>query len=240
MKIKSTLATSLLLGALSLTTLPLQATNPPGGGTCPGGGGCDDSSPSQSGNSTTTTDGFKWTFNVGLAHYPDANSFLANARVGAGEGATQGTVPRSLDSILSFYSGGGLQKRHQLKLELNSSEISAFLADPANITYNHATDAKVIELNGFINQVLTDTALTHIEKLANGDGFNLRIWSKDSFVLGNKVNGLYPVPSNDPISEITFKNPDHPADNNCIDLTTKERFGSTYLAHHYETFQRSV
>ena len=212
----------LILPLLAMAVSSVRAVNPPIYPICPGVGGCNPKDGDEKGNHPS----WNWSINIGLVKYNPSGNFLDYGRVGAVEGSLSGALPRSLDAIMSFYNGGGVANRQQTTLDLSASMITAALADPASLTYHHEPNAEVIKLNGFVNQTLTDTALTHINKLSGDDGFRVRIWSRPSITLGSKSGGLYPVPAETPINDVTFKNPDHPSDNHKLLKTSVENFGS--------------
>lgn len=217
---------AIITAAFSLLTVPLFATNPPPGGSCSGEKKCESSDSSSTGSQSSSTKSLDWYLNTGLVKFGPRNNFLASSREGALEGSRHGAQPRTLDAIISTNYPSTPQYRLQMRLEFAVDKITAALADPAILGYNHDAGGEVIELNGFVNQVLTDDALTHVDKLASGDGFRIRVWHRSGFAL-NKTGNLYDIPTTTPLTDITFKNPDHPTDNGRLDITTVENKGAS-------------
>ena len=196
------------------------------------------------GGDTAATASFDWRMDVGLTRYTASNNYLDYARTGVAEGTRHGALPRNLNTVFNYFNGGGVSNRQQLRLELSSAVINADLRDPASLTCNLHSSAEVIEINGFINQVLTDDALTHVDKLT--DGFVIRMWSRSLITLGSKVNGLYPVPAlaTDTTyqAKITFEKPSSGTDSELL-ITKVEKFGSsshTYTRHYKEVISATT
>lgn len=177
---------------------------------------------------------FYFQYNAGWSRYSASNNYLDYARTGVSEGIRHGGDHlRRLDDIVDYYNRAGDKNRQQVRLELSGATISSDLRDPANLTINPNSSAEVMELNGFVNQVLTDDALTHIEKLT--DGFRLRSWNLSTFTLGIKTAGLYPIPTEDPISEVTFDKLVGTTGDHDLLVTTVDNSGSVSrsLTQHY-------
>ena len=187
--------TKAIIAALSsVLTLPLAATNPPlTGGSC-SPNECPSCEPCEVGESSYSGGSLDWRVNLGLVKFGPRNSFVDSAREGALEGSVHRAMPRSLDAIIAHNFSTKPQHRSQMSLEFSVDKITSALADPTVLRYNHDAGGEVIELNGFVNQVLTDEALTSIEKLATADGWRLRVWHRSGFAL-NKTGNLYDIPA---------------------------------------------
>lgn len=190
----------------------------------------------KTGDSETETKSFYWSLNAGLARYTASNNYLDYARTGVSEGVRHGGDHlRSLSEVFNYYNGGGEINRQQIRLELSGATISSDLRNPANLTYNPNSSAEIIELSGFVNQVLTVDALTHVDNTT--DGFRIRIWNRESFTLGAKNgSGLYPVPTETPISDITFDKPSGTTGDHDLLVATVDNSGaiSETITQHYQ------
>jgi len=84
----------------------------------------------------------------------------------------------------------------------------------------------VIEKDGFINQILTDDALTQVDKLT--DGFKIRVWNRERITLGAKVDGLYPEPpaTDVPLTEVIFSKPAGATDDHELVITVSQTYGA--------------
>ena len=168
----ATLALGFTLFATSANQL--HATNPPGGGSihCPSGG-C--SSSGKAGQSSLSTKSVYWYANVGLTNHFKGNSFVGYFKAGAVAGTISNQGIRSYRSMLSTLYGNNNLGRTQVQLEIDVDKIEDSFYDPSTIMLHNDGEFVRIDDQGFINQVLTDDAFTHIDKLP--DGFRIRVWS---------------------------------------------------------------
>ncbi len=230
MKNKPALIFAIIVAVLSLAAQPLLAiVNPPFG---TGGSGNDNKKcqGESKGGEEESYHSFDWSLDLGKVRFSTPKSYMTYARLGVAEGSRRGALPRSLDQVVKFYQGGGYMNRKMLKLDLSSPEINASLRNPESFTYDQSTSAEIIELDGFVNQIRTDDAITHVDKFPGG--FTIRMWNLEDFHLQAKENNLYPVPdiASDTtfLAKITFRKPTPESGGNELLITSVQRFGETF------------
>ncbi len=230
MKNKPALIFAIIVAVLSLAAQPLLAiVNPPFG---TGGSGNDNKKcqGESKGGEEESYHSFDWSLDLGKVRFSTPKSYMTYARLGVAEGSRRGALPRSLDQVVKFYQGGGYMNRKMLKLDLSSPEINASLRNPESFTYDQSTSAEIIELDGFVNQIRTDDAITHVDKFPGG--FTIRMWNLEDFHLQAKENNLYPVPdiASDTtfLAKITFRKPTPESGDNELLITSVQRFGETF------------
>ena len=187
-----------------------------------------------SGNSKQNSRSFDWFLDVGYSKFINSNNYRNYSRVGVSEGVVSGFLPRTLDSLLG--SGGNTLNRKSLRLRLSSPIIDASLKDPSSMTIKANSNAKIIEVDGYIKQVLTDDAFTHVDKFTNG--FKIRLWNRREITLGKKNNRTYPVESISelPFVEITYSNPSSATDDSELLITSVKRYSASpqIITNHYK------
>jgi RHS repeat-associated protein len=219
------LATGLMLtlaqwGSAATVVNPEPAKVPGGGRTT-----CE-RSPGDSGSASSS---IHWHANLGQSRWNRGTDNLGLFRVPAVEGSKgsmAGKVPRSFSAVSDQQYGGTLMgNRHQFEVFLSSANITAALATPAILEWYEGSDAQLIKSGAVLRQVLTDDCLTDIQPLAGGEGWRLRVWSREMITLSGSP--VYDLPTENPMADITFSNPDHPADDGRLVIKTVQEFGAS-------------
>ena len=208
----------------------------------------DGDSASESNTPTTVDSSFYFNIPVGVGHTRRPGSLLTSSRLGAVEGMIYQRI-RGFDAVFRDSYGQNIINRLPIYMEFEVEQIDQRLYHPSLFRiYSTAAHERIkntdVANEHFIQQVVSDTTFTHVNILEpnaasgsfnQGTGFRVRSWKLHDFTLGTKVNGLYPIPTEDalgetsllPYSEVIFKKPASATENNELLTIYRQRFGAT-------------
>ncbi|SHK31936.1 hypothetical protein SAMN02745181_3600, partial [Rubritalea squalenifaciens DSM 18772] len=212
------------LGATQVNPPYTDPSGPKCGPCCEGGENVP-TNPSGSG-----TNSLHWNVGIGVSRQDkdvDIQVLSRQPAVEGHSGGTKRTFEQTFDSLFHDDAIGRISH----KLELDVADLSGDVFDPAVLKIASSGHDERIELNGFINQVLTDNAFTHVDK--NTDGFRVRVWNRmDISLVKPSGETLYTVPTEDPLQDITFtKLADYQ-----LQIVTKEDFGASGVSTKTQKF----
>lgn len=218
------MALGITLFTVSSLQLGAQVVNNPGPPPLPGGckecceGGENDSTGSTQGGEPSS---LHWNLRVGVARQDKGTDFQTMSRVPAVDGQP-GSGQYNFDKIFGDLYHDDAVGRVPVFLELEVADFSGDVFNPSSLRIQNDGHYEAIRKNGFINQIVTDNAFTHIDK--NTDGFRVRVWNKKDISL-SKPSGeaLYTVPTQDTLQDITFSKL---ADRQ-LQIVTKEDLGAS-------------
>ena len=167
---------------------------------------------SQSDSSKSQESSLDWMVKIGASPRPLPGQWTKLSRGGIKEGRFMNRQKTFSSSFGSHYKQDPIGLR-PVYLSLSSPEVDASLLDPKILELNgDYVLEKILDANGEgLSQIKTDTHLTDIEPLVDGQGdpigFHIKIWNL-AMIQHEKIAGRYVVtPGVDPVQEIIFKEP---------------------------------
>jgi hypothetical protein len=168
------------------------------------------------------TEGASVFFSVGLGRtgFARDNSFTSvMAKTGKQEYIAS-RIPGGIGEVANFYTKSPLTGMRTFFVWYHQQNLSSASFEPTALTADPATDAERIELSSAIRQILTKDYFADIQPLidvrdslpsdikstseipAGAPGFVIRTWFAGDQTA--KVDGLYGVPSTDPLGYVVF------------------------------------
>ncbi|MFC4992846.1 RHS repeat domain-containing protein [Rubritalea tangerina] len=213
------------ISLFAVSSQQLGAVNPkydPTEEVCPE---CEEDGDSTSSPTKLNTGSLHWKLKVGMSNLRKDGSFHDMARFEVAAGS-RGSGDKSFSAMYRERFNDNAIGRTPVYLEIDAYNLQNDLSDPKHLEPHGTGDAEVIEKDGFVNQIVSDNAFTHVEKLSNG--FRVMVWNKSDITLV-KSGALYVAPDPAevvPVQDITFTKPEITSGTRVLTIVTKENFGT--------------
>ena len=175
---------------------------------------------------------FRYSFNLGQTRLSQRPGFLDASRNGIKETHGGQSGYRAFDHLRALSFSTSPHATQSDRIIISQSRVDSALYDPFVIRFYPHPKASYVSEEGTLRQVLTDDSLTVVEPIVdlNGTdanstipvGFRIKLWPRSALSTTRKVNGAYPLPEVEPQTVEHFRNPDHPAQNNRLLLTSSD------------------
>ena len=209
---------ALVTALLTMVSAPSALAVNPGPKTPPKEGG-------KCSNEKSGTGSFFLYLNVGNAFYEAAEDLLSNFRYSVTGGQNQGSLPPSLDEVMSAYYGGAVTNRSQVALEVETPSVTAANLSPASLSYNQSATVETVKVGDTLRQIVTDD--TFVDIIPQTVGFAVKVYDI-TYKSITKTSGLYTLTSViDPFYEVTFTTNDGSAYDDTLQIVSIDRRNSS-------------